>query len=75
MGKLRVMMRLWQGYALKVSLATSKTEFLYKYKSDDIPDIYMNKRGNPSNFYFFIVLNKLCWTTNYEKLKSNVILF
>jgi len=53
MGKLRVMMRLWQGYALKVSLATSKNEFLYKYKSEDIPDIYMNKRGNPS--YFFIV--------------------
>ena len=67
------MMRLWQGYALKVSLATSKNEFLYKYNSEDIPDIYMNKRGNPS--YFFIVLNKLCWTTNYEKLKSNVILF
>ena len=55
MGKLRVMMRLWQGYALKVSLATSKNEFLYKYKSEDIPDIYMNKRGNPSNFYFFVV--------------------
>ena len=48
MGKLRVMMRLWQGYALKVSLATSKNEFLYKYKSEDIPDIYMNKRGNLS---------------------------
>ena len=38
MGKLRVMMRLWQGYALKVSLATSKNEFLYKYKSEDIPE-------------------------------------
>ena len=40
MGKLRVMMRLWQGYALKVSLATSKNEFLYKYKSEAIPDIH-----------------------------------
>ena len=56
MGKLRVMMRLWQGYALKVSLATSKTEFLYKYKSDDIPDIYMNKRGNPSFSSEFLFL-------------------
>ena len=43
MGKLRVMMRLWQGYALKVSLATSENEFLYKYKSEAIPDIYMNR--------------------------------
>ena len=34
MGKLRVMMRLWQGYASKVSLATSENEFLYKYKSE-----------------------------------------
>ena len=48
MGKLRVMMRLWQGYALKVSLATSENEFLYKYKSEAIPDIYMNKRDNLS---------------------------
>ena len=56
MGKLRVMMRLWQGYALKVSLATSKNEFLYKYKSEDIPDIYMNKRGNPSFSSEFLFL-------------------
>ena len=55
MGKLRVMMRLWQGYALKVSLATSKNEFLYKYKSDDIPDIDMNKRGNPSSSEFLFL--------------------
>ena len=48
MGKLRVMMRLWQGYALKVSLATSENEFLYKYKSEAILDIYMNKRDNLS---------------------------
>ena len=48
MGKIRVMMRLWQGYALKVSLATSKNEFLYKYKSEAIPDIYMNERDNLS---------------------------
>ena len=65
MGKLRVMMRLWQGYALKVSLATSENEFLYKYKSEAIPDIYMNKRDNLS----------LSRNTNYEKLKSNVISF
>ena len=59
MGKLRVMMRLWQGYALKVSLATSENEFLYKNKSEVIPDIYI---------YIYIY-------TNYEKLKSNVISF
>ena len=41
-------MRLWQGYALKVSLATSENEFLYKYKSEAIPDIYMNKWNNLS---------------------------
>ena len=46
MGKLRVMMRLWQGYASKVSLATSEKEFLCKYKSEAIPDIYINKRKN-----------------------------
>ena len=34
MGKLRVMMRLRQGYASKVSLAINKKEFLYKYKSE-----------------------------------------
>ena len=50
MGKLRVMMRLWQGYALKISLATSKNEFLYKYKSEDIPDIYMNRTINIQKF-------------------------
>ena len=42
MGKLRVMMRLWQGYALKVSLATSENEFPYKYKSEAIPDRTIN---------------------------------
>ena len=54
MGKLRVMMRLWQGYALKVSLATSKNEFLYKYKSEDIPDIYrtINIQKFSSEFLF-----------------------
>ena len=41
-------MRLWQGYASKVSPATSENEFLYKYKSDAIPDIYMNKWDNLS---------------------------
>ena len=66
MGKLRVMMRLWQGYASKVSLATSENEFLYKYISEAIPDIYMNKRDN---------LSLSRETTNYEKLKSNVISF
>ena len=40
MGKLRVMMRLWQGYALKVSLATSENEFLHKNKSEAVLDIY-----------------------------------
>ena len=48
MGKLRVMMRLWQGYALNVSLATSENEFLHKNKSEAILDIYMNKRDNLS---------------------------
>ena len=54
MGKLRVMMRLWQGYALKVSLATSKNEFLYKYNSEDIPDIYrtINIQKFSSEFLF-----------------------
>ena len=46
MGKLRVMMRLWQGYASKVSLATSENEFLYKNKSEAILDIYMNRTIN-----------------------------
>ena len=46
MGKLRVMMRLWQGYALKVNLATSENEFLYKYKSEAISDIYLNRTIN-----------------------------
>ena len=52
MGKLRVMMRLWQGYALKVSLATSKNEFLYKYKSEYIPDRTINIQKISSEFLF-----------------------